>query len=70
MIIAILVLTVLNLVGVFILFSGQAVIHHEIKQSEERVKHNTDETFAEMGTMIFNMESLKQKVKMTGRAEL
>ena len=70
MIVVILILTIFNTGLLIINLGGIAETWNRIRQSEERIKIDNAETFAEMGTMIYNMDSLKQKVRMSGKAEL
>ena len=70
MLTAILILTIFNIGLIFFCLIGLASLNEELKKSEERIKRNTDEDLAELGTMVFNMDALKQKVRMSGKAEI
>ena len=71
MIIAILILTIFN-TGLLIVLSAAmvSVIKTEIAKMLNIALHHVDETYAELGTWIYNMDSTKQKAEMSGKVEL
>lgn len=70
MTIAILILTIINLLILLIVIAGLAVLHDDIKDAEEKIIGQTNESIEAATTAVFNMESIKQKVDMTGRFDV
>ena len=71
MITAILILTMFN-TGLIILLTASAlsIFRAENAKMLNIALHHVDETYTELGTWIYNMDSTKQKVEMSGKAEL
>lgn len=71
MIIAILIITIFN-TGLIILMSGAVLmdLKRHTADTAKVINDNTDKDIEALGTAIFNMESLKQKAEMGGKAEL
>ena len=70
MLIAILLLTIFN-AGLLILTVGAiAILTDEHRKGVVAIKKTVDEDAEILGEAMFNMESIKQKIEMTGRFEL
>lgn len=70
MLTAILIIAIFN-TGLLVLTIGAiAVLTDEHRKGVMAIKKNIDDDVESLGTAIFNMESIKQKVDMTGRFEL
>lgn len=71
MLIAILVLTIFN-TGLVILLAGVicGILRVDFNTAINTAVKHTDKSIEAATTAIFNMDSIKQKVDMTGRFEL
>ena len=70
MLIAILVLTIFN-TGLTLLMIGGLVLYKEdIEHFIAAAAHHTDESIEAATTALYNMDSIKQKVEMTGKCEI
>ena len=71
MIVAILILTIFNTGMIAIIGLGSfGAIQDLIKKAVYAVNKHTDQDIETLGTAIYNMDSLKQKATMSGKAEL
>lgn len=71
MITVILILTILNTGLILLIGLGSfGAIKDLIKKAVCAVNKNTDQDMETLGTAVFNMDSLKQKATMSGKAEL
>lgn len=71
MIIAILILTIFNTGLILLIGLGSfGAIQDLIKKAVYSVNKHTDQDIETLGTAIYNMDSLKQKATMGGKAEL
>ena len=67
MLTAILILTIFN-TGLALLTIGGIVLYKdELEAFIAAATHHTDESIETATTALYNMESIKQKVEMTGR---
>ena len=70
MLIAILILMVFQVGLMIITIGGMAMYKDEIiKHQTEQTKH-TDGSIEALGDAIYNMDSIKQKVNMSGKFEI
>ena len=70
MLIAILILTIFNTGLILFCLIGNVVINDNIIREMKKATAHTDESIENATTALFNMDSIKQKVDMTGRFEL
>lgn len=70
MLIAILILTIFNTGLILFCLIGNVVINDNIIREMKKATTHTDQTIEAATTALYNMESIKQKVEMTGRFEL
>lgn len=70
MIIAILILTFFNTGLLILLIGGATVYRTEILKSTNAQTDVLEQDIEALGTALYNMDSIKQKVEMTGRCEL
>lgn len=71
MLLAILLITIFN-TGLIVLMAGAmlAELKKHNADTAKCINDNTDKGLAEALTAIYNMDSIKQKVDMSGKAEL
>ena len=70
MLIAILVLTIFNTGLIFFALGGMVICKDELEKRIVNCTKHTDESIEAATTALYNMDSIKQKVDMTGRFEL
>ena len=70
MLIAILILTIFNTGLIILTIGGLVVYKDEIEHFVAAASKHTDESIETATTALYNMDSIKQKVEMTGRFEL
>lgn len=71
MITVILILTIFN-TGLILLMAGGllSTLRQDMAKMLSKTLRHVDETYEALGTAIFNMDSIKQKVNMSGKVEL
>ena len=71
MITVIFILTIFN-TGLILLMSAGIIgtVRSENAKMLNTALNHVDDTYEALGTAIFNMDSIKQKVKMSGKAEV
>ena len=70
MLIAILVITIFNTGLILLGICGMILYKDEIESFVAAATKHTDESIETATTALYNMDSIKQKVEMTGRFEL
>lgn len=69
--IAILILLIFN-TGLMIVLAAAVLsaVRTEIAKMLNTALHHVDETYGELGELIYNMDAVKQKAIMSGKAEI
>ena len=70
MLIAILILTIFNTGLILLVMGAVGMALKEIEKAVKEINRNTDHDTESALTAIYNMDSLKQKVKMNGSVDL
>lgn len=70
MLIAILVLTIFNTGLAFLIIGGMVAYKEDIEHFIAAATHHTDESIEAATTALYNMDSIRQKVTMSGEVEI
>lgn len=70
MLIAILILTIFNTGLALLIIGGMVAYKEDIEHFIAAATHHTDESIEAATTALYNMDSIKQKVTMSGEVEI
>lgn len=70
MLIAILILTIFNTGLILLMIGGLVLYKEDIEHFIAAATHHTDESIEAATTALYNMDSIKQKVTMSGKVEI
>lgn len=70
MLIAILILTIFNIGLSLLIIGGMVAYKEDIEHFIAAAVHHTDESIEAATTALYNIDSIKQKVTMSGEVEI